>query len=53
MRASSVYAAVTLIAETLGSLPVKIIERGDRERRPQRPDAARVMGRAGWRAVAA
>lgn len=43
MRASAVYASTTLIAQTISSLPVRILERNDTERLPQRPLEARVL----------
>jgi len=43
MQASSVYSATTLIADTLSSLPLKVLRRDDVQRVPQRPPEAAAL----------
>ena len=43
MQRTAVYAATTIIAQSIGMLPVKFLERGDRSRTPQYPEAVRAL----------
>ncbi len=43
MRAATVYACTSLIAETIASLPLRIILRTDNERAPQRPPEGKAL----------
>ena len=43
LAASSVYSAASLIAQSIASLPVKFVIRGDESRKPIRPPEARVV----------
>lgn len=43
LAASAVYSATSLIAQTIASLPIRILERNDESRVPQKPVQARVL----------
>lgn len=43
MAASAVFSATTLRADTVASLPIRFLERSDRERTPVFPDAVRAL----------
>ena len=43
LAASSVYSATSLIAQTIASLPIRFVKRGDVERIPQKPEEARAI----------